>query len=426
MDFDLIVRRARLRGEKGVKDIAVRDGRFVEIADRVEAKAREEVDAEGRLVSPSFVDSHLHLDAVLTVGEPRYNMSGTLLEGIATWALRKETLTFEDVKRRATEAIKWEVAQGVGYIRTHVDVCDPNLTALKALLEVRRECQDLVDLQIVAFPQEGIISYEGGKELMEEAIRLGADVVGGIPHYEFTREYGLESLDFVFDLARRYDRLIDVHCDETDDDHSRFVETLAARTIREGMQGRVTAGHTTAMHSYNNAYAFKLFGVLKRAQMNMVTNPLDNSILQGRFDTYPKRRGLTRVKELLEAGINVSVGHDSIMDPWYPLGRGSMLQAAFVLLHFAHMSGYEEIFRVFDTITVNGAKTLHVEDKYGIEVGKQADLVVLDAEDEFEALRLLPPCLYVIKRGKVVAKTEPSMSFLPTRGEAVTFTRNRS
>ena len=275
------------------------------------------------------------MDAVLTVGEPRHNESGTLIEGILTWADRKPLLTHEDVKSRALEAIRWEVAQGTGLIRSHVDVCDPNLVALKALLELREEVRDIVDLRLIAFPQDGILSFPNGKELMREAMRLGCDVIGGIPHYEWTRDDGVEEVHFLFDLAKETGAPIDLHCDETDDEQSRFLEVVAARAMRDGMQGRVVAGHTTAFGSYNDAYAFKLLQILKRAGVTIVANPLDNIVLQGRFDTYPKRRGMTRVKELDAAGVNVACGHDSIMDPWYPLGRGSMLDALSMLVHVA-------------------------------------------------------------------------------------------
>ncbi|HCZ05826.1 MAG TPA: cytosine deaminase [Thermotogae bacterium] len=416
--MDLVIRNARLRGQEGLKDIGIKGERIVAVKDRIEENGEVEIDAAGNLVTPPFVDPHIHLDAVLTVGDPQYNMTGTLLEGIEIWSRRKAKLTFDDIKKRAIEAIKWEVAQGTTKIRTHVDVCDPSLVALEAMVEVKKEVQDIADLQIVAFPQEGIVSYPNGVELMRKALEKGADIVGGIPHYEWTREDGIKSLDIVFELAKEFDRDIDVHIDETDDDHSRFTEYLAAKTLRENYQGRVTASHTTAMHSYNNAYAFKLIGLLKRAEVNVITNPLDNIALQGRFDTYPKRRGLTRVKELLEAGVNVGIGHDSILDPWYPLGRGNMLQAAFMCLNVAHMTGYNEMLKIFDAITVNSARIFRLED-YGIEEGKRADLVVLNAPSEIEAIRLMAEALYVVKNGKIVAQTQPASATL--KGEKITF-----
>ncbi|ADU51590.1 Amidohydrolase 3 [Thermaerobacter marianensis DSM 12885] len=408
--MDIVIRHCKLRDRSDLVDIAIRDGIIAAVEPRYEGPAGEEIDAAGRLVTPPLVDPHLHLDAVLTVGQPRFNESGTLLEGIAIWAERKAMLTEEDIIRRATEAVRWEVAQGVGFIRTHVDVCDPNLTALKALLQVKERVRHLCAIQIVAFPQEGILAYPGGLDLMREALRMGADVVGGIPHYEYTREDGVASVHAAFDLALEFDRLIDIHCDETDDPHSRFVETMVARTIRDGLEGRVTASHTTAMGSYNDAYAFKLMRLMAKAELHVITNPLDNIILQGRFDSYPKRRGLTRVKELLEMGVNVATGHDSIMDPWYPLGTGNMLQAAWLLLHVAHMSGRREMKKVFDTITDNAARCLGIADEYGIGVGKPANLVVLDAVDEIDALRRQAVARYVLHRGRVVAETVPSQS----------------
>jgi cytosine deaminase len=366
---------------------------------------------------PPFIDAHVHLDAVLTVGQPRYNTSGTLFEGIQIWSERKPSLTHEDVKKRALEEIRWEVAQGTLHIRSHVDVCDPQLTALHALLEVREEVRDICDLQLVAFPQDGILSFPGGKDLMRRAMEAGCDLVGGIPHYEQTRGLGVEDVHYVFELAREFQRDIDCHCDETDDPLSRFAEVMAADTLQFGWQGRVTASHCTAMHSYDNAYAFKLLQLLARARVNVVANPFDNVVLQGRFDTYPKRRGIARVKELLAAGVNVALGHDSIMDPWFPLGRGDMLAAAQLVLFLCHMSGYEEINDVLDLITTNAAKALRIQDRYGIEEDKPADFLVLDAPSAFEALRLIPARLHVFKRGREIASTMPARSIVRRVGE---------
>jgi len=424
MPMDLIIRNARLAGADSLADIGIANGVFARIAPALKEAASSEIDAAGRLVSPPLVDSHVHLDAVLTVGQPRYNATGTLIEGIQIWSERKQTLSHEDVKQRATEAIKWEVAQGTLFIRSHVDVCDPTLTALRALLEVQQEVRDICELQLVAFPQDGILSFPNGKELMDEAMRLGANIVGGIPHYEWTREMGVEDVHYAFELARRYNRDVDCHCDETDDPHSRFTEVMAADTLEQGWQGRTTVSHCTAMHSWDNAYAFKMIGLLARGRMNVICNPYDNSILQGRFDTYPKRRGIARVKELLHAGVNVSLGHDSIMDPWYPLGRGDMLAAANLALHLAQMSGHDEIATMYDLITTNAAKTLNIADRYGIEEGKPANLIVVDAGDPHDALRLVPARLHVIKDGRVVASTTPSQSRLLREGneETVRFT----
>lgn len=407
MSYDLVVRQARLRDGRLV-DVAAADGRIVAIASEIAGEARETIEAGGCILSPPLVEPHCHLDAALTEGLAGHNESGTLLEGIQRWAMTKPQLTVEAVKERAKQAIYWYVSQGALFIRSHVDVCDPRLVGLRALLEIREEMRDLVDIQLVAFPQEGILSYPNGGELLEEALRLGCDVVGAIPHYEITRDMGVQSLQVAFDLAERYSRPIDAHCDETDDEQSRFVEVMAAETIRRGLQGRVVASHTTAMGSYNNAYAFKLFGWLKRAELSIIANPPDNSILQGRFDTYPKRRGLTRVKELLQFGINVAFGHDSVMDPWYPLGTGNMLHAAWLGLHLVQLSGYEEIPLVWDLVTTNAARAIGISERYGIEVGKPADFVLFDATTERDALRMLAPALYCVKRGRVVARTSPS------------------
>lgn len=428
--MDLIVREARIQPTHGARpepvDVAIEGQRISAIRPRgqLPADGARELQAEGRLLSPPLVDPHVHLDAVLTVGEPRYNESGTLIEGILTWAERKRTLTETDVKARAREAILWEVAQGTGLIRSHVDVCDPRLVALRALLELRDELHDLVDLRLIAFPQDGIMDFPDGQDLMREAMRLGCDVIGGIPHYELTREAGVEEVHFLFDLARETGKGIDLHCDETDDDQSRFLEVVAAETMRQGMGGRVAAGHTTAMGSYNDAYAFKLLQILRRAGVTIIANPLDNISLQGRFDSYPKRRGMTRVKELDAAGINVACGHDSIMDPWYPLGRGSMLDALSMLVHVGQMTGRGELFRAFEMITANPARAAEVP--YGIEEGKPANVVLFDCQDEAEAIRLRPPALAVIRLGRVVAETEPARSVVHTAAgsEPVSFMKH--
>ncbi|MEO7019817.1 MAG: cytosine deaminase [Ktedonobacteraceae bacterium] len=418
MPYDLLIRHARLHRREGLYDLAIQDGRFVKIVPDLGAtSATREIDAAGNLVSPPFIDAHVHLDAVLTVGQPRYNTSGTLLEGIQIWSERKPSLSREDVRRRVLEEIRWEVAQGTLHIRSHVDICDPKLTALRTLLEIREEVRDICDLQLVAFPQDGIFSFPNGRELMRTALELGCDVVGGIPHYEWTNALGVEDVHYVFELAREFNRDIDCHCDETDDPHSRFTEVMAADTMQQNWQGRVTASHCTAMGSYDNAYAFKLTRLLARAQVNIVANPFDNVVLQGRFDTYPKRRGITRVKELLASGVNVALGHDSIMDPWFPLGRGDMLAAAQLALFLCHMSGYEEIQDVLDLITTNAAKTLRIQDRYGIEEGKPASFIILDAPTAFEALRLLPARLHVFKDGRAVAQTTPAHSTLTRLGE---------
>lgn len=295
-------------------------------------------------------------------------------------------------------------------MRTHVDTTDPHLTALKALLEVKEEMKPFVDIQLVAFPQEGILSYPQGQELLEEALKLGADVVGGIPHYEFTREMGVKSVEVAFKLADKYDKLLDFHCDETDDEQSRFIENVAALAYQSGMKERVTASHTTAMHSYNGPYVSKLLRVCQLAELNFIANPLVNTHLQGRFDHHPVRRGITRVKQLHEAGLNVCFGHDDIFDPWYPLGTGNMLQVLFMGLHVSHLTGYEQISQSLDFITENSAKTLHITDEYGIEEGKPANVILVDEKDEFNLIRRQAPVLASIRNGKIIAKTAPAQT----------------
>ena len=362
------------------------------------------------MILPPFIESHVHLDTCLTAGDPVWNMSGTLFEGIECWSQRKEKLTKQDVKDRAGRAIRMQAANGVQFVRTHVDVTDPTLVAMEAMLELREELKDEITVQIVAFPQEGILSYPNGKELMENAVKMGADCVGAIPHFEFTREYSVESLNFAMDLAYRYDRLVDVHCDEIDDEASRGLETLAARAYEMEMFDKVTASHTTAMHSYNNAYVNRLMRLLKMSRINFVANPLVNTHLQGRVDTYPKRRGVTRVKELLEAGLNVSFGHDDIFDPWYPLGTGNMRDTVFMGLHVCQMMGYEDIMNSYKLITHNAARTLHLGESYGIREKNPADFIILNGDNFYNALNKKSEILYSFRKGKMLAKTIPAQT----------------
>ncbi|HEY7324467.1 MAG TPA: cytosine deaminase [Streptosporangiaceae bacterium] len=419
---DMILRNARLAGTQTLADLGISGGRVVDVGPG--DTAPEVIDLEGRLVTPPLVEPHIHLDAVLTVGQPRPNVSGSLFEGIAVWADRVASLSYDDVQDRVRQVLRWQLACGVQHVRSHVDVTDPQLRALRALIDLREETRGLIDLQLVAFPQVGMLSIDAGRDLMRQAVELGADVVGGIPHYELTREDGVESVKFAMALADEHGLPVDIHCDETDDDHSRFTEVMVAETIRRGMSGRVTASHTTAMHSYNGAYAYRLITNIARAGLHMVTNPLDNAVLQGRFDTGPIRRGHTRVKELQAAGVNVCIGHDSVMDPWYPLGYGDPLQAAFVLVHFGQMSGDAELRRLIEMITVNPAAALGVSD-YGLRIGGPADLVVFDAPSEADALRLVAPRTLVLRGGKVVARTTPAQRTVVWGGteEPVTFLR---
>ncbi len=402
------INNVRLPWREGLWQIEIADGRIVRLSAQPQqaTPADQSLDGEGGLACAPFIEPHIHLDTTQTAGQPAWNQSGTLFEGIERWAERKAMLSHEDVKQRAMQTLKWQIANGIQFVRTHVDVSDPSLTALKAMLELKAEVAPWITLQIVAFPQEGILSYPNGEALLEEALRLGADVVGAIPHYEFTREYGVESLHKTFALANRYDRLIDVHCDEIDDEQSRFVETVAALAHRDGNGARVTASHTTAMHSYNGAYTSRLFRLLKLSGINFVANPLVNIHLQGRFDTYPKRRGITRVKEMLEAEINVCFGHDDVFDPWYPLGTASMLQVLHMGLHVCQLMGYEQIDAGLDLITHNSAKTMQLAG-YGIQSGNEASLIILPAESGFDAVRRQVPVRYSVRRGVVVAETKP-------------------
>ncbi len=385
------------------KDLLLADGKIARILDPgTRATGVSELNASGLLISPPFVESHIHLDSALVDGGRCINESGTLFEGIEKWREIKKTLTIDNILERAEETLRRQAAQGVLYVRSHADVSEPRLVPLKALLELRERVKGWMTLQIVAFPQDGLFGSADQLARMEEAMKLGADAVGGIPHYELTREEGVNSVHAIFELAAKYDRLIDIHCDEVDDPQSRFLEVMSACALRAGNGSKVTASHTTAFGSYDNGYANKLMGFLQRSKINFVANPLINIVLQGRADTYPKRRGLTRVKELWKAGLNVSLGYDCIMDPWYALGTGNMLDVAHMAVHVCQMMGKDEIDACYDMVTWNGAKTLNIADQYGIEEGREANLVLLEAGNRFEAIRTRVAPRYVISRGKVL------------------------
>ena len=404
----MLVKNGLIENSEKPQDIRIEDGIIREIGS-LEANEGEEVfDLKQKLVLPPFVESHVHLDTCLTAGDPEWNMSGTLFEGIECWSKRKSKLDRADIRERVNRVVRMYAANGIQFIRTHIDVTDPSLMAMETMLELQEELRDVMEIQIVAFPQEGILSYPDGKRLLTEAVIMGADAVGAIPHFEFTREYSVESLNFAFELAEKHDKLIDVHCDEIDDEASRGLETVAARAYETGMLDRVTASHTTAMHSYNNAYVMRLMRLLRMSKINFVANPLVNTHLQGRMDIYPKRRGLTRVKELTEAGINVSFGQDDIFDPWYPMGYGSLRDVVFMGLHVCQMMGYEEIMNSYKFITENAAKTLHITDHYGIEAGKPASFVVMDAKNYYDALNRNAAVLYSFRNGAIIAWNTPT------------------
>ena len=403
----MLIKNIHLENSAEPVDILVKDGKFVKITANIEEPGEEIIDGTDRMILPPFIESHVHLDTCLTAGDPVWNMSGTLFEGIECWSKRKEKLSKEDVKERAKKAIRMQVANGVQFVRTHVDTTDPALTAMEAMIELREEWKDVVTIQIVAFPQEGILSYPNGKELLIKSVEMGADCVGAIPHFEFTREYSVESINFAMNLAKKYDKLVDVHCDEIDDESSRGLETVACRALELEMFDKVTASHTTAMHSYNNAYVNRLMRLLKMSRINFVSNPLVNTHLQGRCDTYPKRRGITRVRELLANDINVSFGHDDIFDPWYPLGTGNMRDVVFMGLHVCQMMGYEEILNSYKLITHNAAKTLHLGDGYGIREGNDADFIILDASNFYQALNEKSSVLYSVHHGKIIYEEKP-------------------
>lgn len=400
---------ANIYRNEDATEILVEKGVITQIGTNL-PMAEEEIDLKGRLVVPPYVDAHLHLDYVYTGrNDGATNDTGTLFEGIARWHDVKKHQTYEDAKERALRGIQEEVSKGVQFIRTHIDVDDPKLTGLKAMLEIREELKDNVTIQIVAFPQEGMYAYKGGDEMVEEALKMGADCVGSIPHFEWAREIGEKSIHKTVELAVKYDKLIDVHCDETDDVMSRFVELLNALAMAEGIGPRTAASHTCSFGSADNAYAFRMMGLFQKSGLNFIALPTENAYLQGRQDTYPKRRGLTRVKEFWESGINVCFGQDSINDPWYPAGNGNLMNILDNGIHLAHTMSFDQLDTCLDLITFNGAKTLNIEDQYGIEVGKPANFLVLDATTPFEAVRQRADVLASIRNGNYLfKKPEPS------------------
>ncbi|MCM6810962.1 cytosine deaminase [Pediococcus pentosaceus] len=404
----MLIKNVHIENDPEVKDVRIENGIFKAIGKNLEASGDEVIEANGKLLLPPFIDSHVHLDATLTAGDPEWNETGTLFDGIRIWSERKQTLTKKETKERAIQTLKKQASHGIQFVRSHVDTTDPSFTALEALLEVKDEVKDFMELQLVAFPQEGILSFKNGKNLIKQAVEMGVDVIGAIPHFEFNRDYGVDSLKYIVELAEKYDKLIDVHCDEIDDSNSRHLEVLATLAYESGLKNKVTASHTTAMGSYNDAYVYKLMRLLEMSNINMVCNPLINMHLGGRFDTYPKRRGLTRVKELLENNVNVSFGEDDIKDPWYPMGDGNMLDSIHMGIHATQLMGYSQIMNSYNLTTNNGAKTLNVTDHYGIEVGKPANCLIFNTDNFYNELNERKELLYSIHNGKVIVKTEPA------------------
>ena len=416
----MLIRNATLPDGRTGVDLLVRDGRIAAVGEQLFAHQPppadvELIDAEGWLLSPPFVDAHFHLDSTLSYGLPRVNASGTLLEGIALWGELKPLLTREALVERAMQYCDWAVAKGLLAIRSHVDICDERLLAVRALLEVKQRVAPYLDLQLVAFPQDGLLRAPGALANLKRALDLGVDVVGGIPHFERTSEQGAESVRLLCELAAERGLPVDMHCDESDDPLSRHIETLAFHARRLGLEGRVTGSHLTSMHSMDNYYVSKLIPLIREAGVQVVANPLINITLQGRHDSYPKRRGMTRVPELMAAGVNLAFGHDCVMDPWYSLGSADMLEVAQMGLHVAQMTSQAQMQACFDAVTVNAARLMGLVD-YGLTPGCQADFVLLQARSAVEALRLRPPRLRVIRRGRLLASTPPVVATLGLAG----------
>lgn len=421
--LDLLITNATLPDGRRNVSVAVQNGKITEVAEGpITAQARETVDAKGYLLTPPFCDPHFHMDATLSYGLPRVNESGTLLEGIALWGELKPTLKAEDMIERALTYCDWAVAKGLLHIRSHVDTSDPSMLPVQALLEVKKRVAGYIDLQLVAFPQDGVLRTKGGLDNLKKALDMGVDVVGGIPHFERTMAQGAESVKLLCEIAAERGKLVDMHCDETDDPMSRHIETLAFETQRLGLQGRVNGSHCTSMHSMDNYYVSKLIPLIAESQVSVIANPLINITLQGRHDTYPKRRGMTRVPELMAAGVNVAFGHDCVMDPWYGMGSGDMLEVAHMGLHVAQMTSQKGIKACFEAVTTNAAKVMHLEG-YGIAPGCDASFVLLQAKDAIEAIRLRAHRLTVWRKGQPLAAS-PAMATqlkVPGRPASVAF-----
>ncbi|GAC1389377.1 MAG: amidohydrolase family protein [Variovorax sp.] len=413
--LDLLITNATLPDGRTGMSVAVRNGQITEVTARLTAPAAETIDANGFLLSPPFCDPHFHMDATLSYGLPRVNESGTLLEGIALWGELKPALKAEAIIERALAYCDWAVAKGLLAIRSHVDTSDASLLPVEALLEVKKQVASYIDLQLVAFPQDGVLRRKGGLDNLKRALDMGVDIVGGIPHFERTMSEGAASVKLLCEIAAERGRLVDMHCDETDDPMSRHIETLAFEAQRLGLQGRVTGSHCTSMHSMDNYYVSKLIPLVAESGVSVIANPLINITLQGRHDTYPKRRGMTRVPELMAGGVDVAFGHDCVMDPWYSMGSGDMLEVAHMGLHVAQMTSQQGIRACFDAITVNAAKVMHLEG-YGIEAGCDASFVLLQAKDTMEAIRLRANRLKVWRKGKVLAETAQVVARLNVTG----------
>jgi cytosine/creatinine deaminase len=422
--LDLLITNASLPDGRTGMSVAVEGGTIREVAPGLAAPARETLDAAGHLISPPFCDPHFHMDSALTYGRPRVNESGTLLEGIALWGELKPQLQADDITRRALAYCDWAVARGLLAIRSHVDTSDPSLLAVHALLDVKRRVAPYLDLQLVAFPQDGVLRAHGGLDNLQRALDLGVDIVGGIPHFERTMSAGAASVKLLCELAAERGMLVDMHCDESDDPLSRHIETLAFETQRLGLQGRVTGSHCTSMHGMDNYYVSKLLPLIAESGVSVIANPLINITLQGRHDTYPKRRGMTRVPELMAAGVTVAFGHDCVMDPWYGMGSGDMLEVAHMGLHVAQMTSRAGIRACYDAVTTSAAKIMHLP-RYGLAPGCDADFVLLQARDPVEAIRLRANRLTVWRRGRVVAQTPAVAAALSIEGRParVTFSR---
>ncbi len=413
--FDLIIKNASLADGQCV-DITVSGDKIASVEPETSATANQTIDAQGYLLTPPFVDAHFHLDATLSLGNPRLNQSGTLLEGIQIWNELKPELSVDHIKDRARRLCHWAIARGTLAIRSHVDICDDRLLAVQALLELREELKQWIDIQLVAFPQDGYFRYENSPANLNKALQMGVDVVGGIPHFERSQGEGARSVKSLCELAADKGLMVDMHCDETDDPLSRHVETLAFETQRLGLHDRVTGSHLTSMHSMDNYYVSKLMVLMKEAGLHVVANPLINITLQGRHDSYPKRRGMTRVKELLAQDINVAFGHDCVMDPWYSFGSHDMLEVAHMGVHVGQMTGVDEIKQAFAAVTGNAARVMNLPG-YGIKPGCFADFVLLQARDPAEAIRLRAARLLVVRRGEVIARTPAVQSELKLDGD---------
>jgi cytosine deaminase len=404
--MDLIIRQARLQDNEELKDIAVQDGKIIEIADAIEGNAAKEIQAEGRVLIPGLIESHIHLDKAL-IASRKPNKSGTLQEAIKVTAELKPTFTKEDVYSRAKQALEMIITSGVTTIRTHSEF-DPaqGFTGFETILQLKEEYKDLVDIQVVAFPQEGIFKAPGTEEMMYQAMEMGADVVGGIPYNDAPAN---DHIDLVFEIAKKYGKDIDLHQDFADEADNLSIEYLCKKTIAEGYQGRVSVGHLTALHALPEVELRPIIELMAEADISVMALPATDLHLGARSDEYNVRRAVTPIRKLRDGGVNMCIATNNIRNAFTPYGTGDVMQTAMLAIPVAHLGGADDLPTVLPMITTNPARAIGLKD-YGIEVGNKADMVLLDTKVVNDAIIDLPTRLFVIKNGRVTVETTKTVT----------------